>query len=69
MSNMSNAPVVVQAPLFPTYAELGHAIRSFDAEPVKRVRETINAMMEQTGTPQSPVDWSDPNKWIGVTVR
>jgi restriction system protein len=65
MTNLSNAPVVVQAPLFPTYAELGHAIRAFDGKSVKRVRETINAMMEQTGTPQSPVDWSDPDKWIG----
>jgi len=34
------APVaVVQAPLFPTYAEIGHAIRGLDGEPVKRIAE------------------------------
>lgn len=56
---------IVQAPLFPTYADVGHAVRAFNGEPVKLVRETINAMFEQTGTPQSPVDWTDPDKWIG----
>jgi restriction system protein len=27
-------------------------------------RDLISAVWEQTGTPQSPVDWSDPDKWI-----
>jgi restriction system protein len=62
--NPSNAPVV-QSNSFPTYAEVGHAIRAFDGESVERVRETINAIREQIGTRQSPVDWSDPDKWIG----
>lgn len=35
-----------------------------DGELVKRVREMMNAIYEQAGTPQSPVDWSDPNSWI-----
>lgn len=55
---------IVQAPLFPTYADLGNAIRSLDGEPWTRVRGTINAVRDQTGTPQSPVDWSDPDTWI-----
>ena len=60
------APVaVVQAPLFPTYAEIGHAIRALDGEPVKRIREMVASIWEQTGTPQSPVDWSEPDRWIG----
>jgi restriction system protein len=61
---MTEAPNTVQAPWFPTYAELAHAIRAFDGEPVKRVRDTITANLEQMGTPQSPVDWSDPDTWI-----
>lgn len=65
MTDQRSPAAIVQAPLFPTYAELGHAMRAFDGEPVKRVRETINAMWEQTGTPQNPVDWSEPDKWIG----
>ena len=56
--------LIVQAPLFAPYADVGHAIRLFDGEPVKRVRETMKAIYEQAGTPQSPVDWSDPDTWI-----
>ena len=25
----------------------------------------INAIVEQTGTPQDPVDWTNPDQWIG----
>jgi restriction system protein len=56
--------LIVQAPLFAPYADVGHAIRLFDGEPVKRVRETMKAIYEQAGTPQSAVDWSDPDTWI-----
>lgn len=55
---------IVQAPIFPTYADLGHAIRMFDGESLRLVRDTMNAIYNQAGTPQSPVDWSDPDKWI-----
>jgi restriction system protein len=65
MTPISSSPSpLVQAPLFPTYTELGHAIRALDGEPVRRVRDMINAVFEQTGTPQNPVDWSDPDVWI-----
>ncbi len=65
MSDASRANLTVQAPLFPTYAELGRAIKALDGEPVQRVRDMIGAVWEQTGTPQTRVDWSDPDKWIG----
>jgi restriction system protein len=55
---------ITSAPFFPTYRNLGSAIRAFDGEPVKQVRETIAAIHEQTGTPQNPVDWSNPDIWI-----
>jgi restriction system protein len=63
---MSQSPkhTVVQAPFFPTYSDIRNAIRAFEGEPVKRVREMISAIWQQTGTPQSPVDWSDPDTWI-----
>jgi len=54
----------VQAPLLPTYAEIVHALRALDGEPVKRASEMITSIAQQTGTPQSPVDWSDPDQWI-----
>ena len=58
------AAPTVSAPLFPTYSELQYAIQAFDGEPVKQVRDTITAIHDQTGTPQNPVDWSDPDAWI-----
>jgi len=56
--------LIVRAPLFPTYSELGNAMRAFEGEAVKRVRDTITAIYEKMGTPQNPVDWSDPDTWI-----
>jgi restriction system protein len=55
---------IVSAPLFPTYTDVGNAIRAFDGEPVKQVRDMITVIHEQTGTPQNPVDWSNPDIWI-----
>jgi restriction system protein len=55
---------IVRAPLFPTNTELANAMRAFDGEPVKQIRDTFTAIWEQTGTPQNPVDWSDPDTWI-----
>jgi restriction system protein len=55
---------IVQAPIFPTYADIGFAIRSLEGEPLRRVRGTMTAIYDQAGTPQSPVDWSDPDIWI-----
>ena len=31
---------------------------------LKAVRNMITAIHEQTGTPQKPVDWSEPDLWI-----
>jgi restriction system protein len=55
---------IVQAPLYPLFSDVAHAIRLLDGEPVQRVRDLINAMTAQMGTPQNPVDWSDPDIWI-----
>lgn len=62
--DLSRFAFVVRAPLFPTYADLGHAIRAFEGEPVRRVLGMMAAISEQSGTPQNPVDWSDPDVWI-----
>lgn len=56
---------IVQAPLYPLYSDVAHAIRLLDGEPVQRVRDMLNAIAAQMGTPQNPVDWSDPDTWIG----
>jgi restriction system protein len=56
---------VVRTPLFPTYSEVGKLINIWrDTAKKADVLELINAVHEQTGTPQDPVDWSNPDKWI-----
>ncbi len=64
MDEQAARDLIVRAPIFPTYTDLSYAIRAFDGEPVKRVRDTMTAIWDQTGTPQSPVDWSNPDVWI-----
>ncbi|MFP3943289.1 MAG: restriction endonuclease [Alphaproteobacteria bacterium] len=56
---------IVRAPLFPPYGRVRHLLRIWDGVPVVEVRDMINAIREQTGTPQDPVDWSKPDDWIG----
>lgn len=56
--------IVVRAPLFPTYTELRHAVIAFSGEEIELVREMIKAISDQTGTPQNPIDWSQPDVWI-----
>ncbi len=48
----------------PTYAEIGSAVRVLDGEPVRRVRELMNAIFDQAGAASPCVDWSDPERWI-----
>lgn len=55
---------VVRAPLFPLYGQVKHCLHAWSGEAVRSVREMITAIHDQTGTPQNPVDWSDPDTWI-----
>lgn len=55
---------IVRAPLFPLYSELRACMRAWDGERVPAVREMITTIWSMTGTPQDPVDWSDPDAWI-----
>lgn len=59
---------MVRAPLFPLYSHVKHCLRAWDMEPVKSVRDMITAIHDQTGTPQDPVDWSDPDEWIPLRL-
>ena len=60
---------IVPAPLFPTYKRLKHCVRIWDGLPVKAVREMISDIYDQTGTPQKPVDWRDPDNWIAERLN
>lgn len=55
---------LVRTPLFPLYSDLRACVRAWADEPVQLVIDLHNRLMELTGTPQSPVDWTDPDTWI-----
>lgn len=55
---------IVRTPLFPLYSEVRKLLMILDGVPRGLVREMISVIREQTGTPQNPVDWSDPDTWI-----
>lgn len=55
---------IVRTPLFPLYGEVRACIKAWDGEEIKAVREMINTIFSMTGTPQDPVDWTDPENWI-----
>jgi restriction system protein len=55
---------VVRVPIFPVYSQPRALANMWEGVPKKSVLSMINAIMSQTGTPQNPVDWSDPDEWI-----
>ena len=59
----------VRSPLFPLYSHVRHCLKIWDGEAVKAGRDMISAIHEQTGTPQNPVDWSDPDQWIAERLN
>lgn len=64
---MKNYKVIT--PLFPTYTQVKAMMKAVSGYSVKSVRTMINAIHEQTGTPQNPVDWSEPDNWITERLR
>lgn len=61
---MADATHKVRTPLFPLYSEVRQLLEILNGVPKKSVTSMIYAIRDQTGTPQNPVDWSDPTTWI-----
>lgn len=61
---MTEATYKVRTPLFPLYSEVRQLLTILNGVPKKNVTQMIYAIRDQTGTPQNPVDWSDPDSWI-----
>lgn len=59
----------VKTPLFPTYAQARALMKAATGELPKAVRDLITVIHDQTGTPQNPVDWSDPDTWIAERLE
>jgi restriction system protein len=56
---------IVQSPIFPIYSDVKILIEIWkDATTRSAALELVNSLWDQTGTPQNPVDWSDPDEWI-----
>ena len=61
---MTESTYRVRTPFFPPYSEVRHLLRTFDGVSRSVVAKTIQSLKNQTGTPQDPVDWTDPDTWI-----
>ena len=60
---------IVRTPLFPLYSEVTTLISIFEGYPKENVWGMIKALFDQTGTPQSNVDWSQPDEWIETRLK
>ena len=58
----------VRTPWFPSYSFLGQLIMILNGISKARVADMMSAIWDQTGTPQNPTDWSDPDAWITVRL-
>jgi restriction system protein len=61
---MSSATHKVRTPLMPSYVEVNLLLPLLNGVRKSSVTALINAINDQMGTPQQPVDWSDPDSWI-----
>lgn len=59
----------VRTPIFPTYAEVRHLLRILPGVPKTEFTGMIAEIHQQMGTPQNPVDWTDPDTWIAERLR
>jgi restriction system protein len=54
----------VRVPLFPTYDGVRAALRVWDGRRRDEIAGLRSTVVSLTGSPQDPVDWTDPDKWI-----
>ncbi|MCD6526354.1 MAG: restriction endonuclease [Desulfuromonas sp.] len=66
---MTKKNYIVRMPLFPIYSEAKALIDIWNGIPRSTVSGMIKAIVEQTGTPQNPVDWTDPDTWIPERLK
>lgn len=61
---MTERTDLVRTPFIPRYAEVRHLLTLLDGVLKPVVTGLIQSLHEQMGTPQDPVDWSNPDTWI-----
>jgi restriction system protein len=66
---MNDPGTKVRTPLFPLYSWVRALLPIFNGQVKSDVTHLIQAIWEQTGTPQNPVDWTEPDKWIEERLK
>jgi restriction system protein len=59
----------VRTPDFPLYSEVRQLLTILQGVPRATVTKMNAALWEQMGTPQNPVDWSEPATWIDERLK
>lgn len=54
----------VRVPHLPKYSNTRDFLRIVDGIEERILQKMLDAIYDQTGTPQDNVDWSEPNRWI-----
>jgi len=54
----------VRTPIFPLYSQVQAVLPVWDGCTKTDVYRMIQSILEITGTPQNPMDWTDPDTWI-----
>lgn len=54
----------VRVPVFPPYGEVRHLLRVWQGRSRSEVTGLHATLATLRGTPQKPVNWTDPNEWI-----
>ncbi len=60
---------IVRTPLFPLYSEVRLLVQILDGLSKDAVWGMIKTLFDQAGTPQSTVDWSQPDEWIEQRLK
>jgi restriction system protein len=61
---MNEKQYKVRTPWFRPYSEVRTLLKLLQGVSKTTLKSMVTAIDEQTGTPQNPADWSDPNAWI-----
>ena len=54
----------VRVPWFPMYRKVRHLLQVWSGRPKKQITGLQATLGKLRGTPQKPVDWTDPDTWI-----
>lgn len=59
----------VRTPFFAKYSKVRSLVQILEEVPKSTVTGMFSSIYEQTGTPQNPVDWTEPDKWIPERLK